>query len=84
MSDLNLKTVRVINGREITISTIELPVKHYGDMWYETMIFPSKDGKIISWSELYSSRYRTEEAAIEGHNALVKMSENELAKELSA
>src|SRR5207248_9874464 len=61
--DLDEKTA--IGG--YLVSTVALRVEHHGGMWYETYIFPAKDGEITDWSEVWGVRYATRNEAIEGH-----------------
>lgn len=82
MNDLNLKTLREIGDREYLISTVYLSIRYPGDMWYETMVFPARDGDVIDWAELYGARYHTAEGAKVGHAALVAMSDEDFMMEL--
>ncbi len=54
--DLNLKTT--IEG--MMVSTVKLPMEHWGGMWYETCAFLGGDSDIVD-------RYATEGDAIAGH-----------------
>jgi hypothetical protein len=58
------------------VSTVRLTIDHGFDgvpKWYETMVFPAKDGKIIDYGDLFCERYTTEEEATAGHQAVVEM-----------
>jgi hypothetical protein len=62
------------------VSTVRLTIDHGFDgvpKWYETMVFPAKDGKITGRDELFCERYTTEEEAAAGHQAVVEMIEAE-------
>lgn len=62
---------------EVMVSTVSLSIDHryYRDdgppLWYETMIFPSKDGEVTDYGELFCYRYTTEQQARDGHRATV-------------
>lgn len=56
------------------VSTVRLAVDHgFGGTpkWYETMVFPQKDGEVARFTDLYCNRYTTEEEAQEGHSRVV-------------
>ena len=62
--DLNLKTT--IDG--MMVSTVKLPMEHWGGMWFETCAFLPGDSDVID-------RYQTEAEARIGHAKYVAMLE---------
>jgi hypothetical protein len=64
-------------GREFVVSTVFLGLDHrYGEgspLVFETMIFPSEDGEITDWCELFGDRYTTIEQARAGHADATQM-----------
>lgn len=72
-NNLDLKDFIITGDREYCVSTVYLFVKHYGNTWYETMIFKAKDKNIINYTELFCKRYETETEAISGHDDIVSL-----------
>ena len=63
-------------GREVTVSTVDLGVllvagfrEHGGNI--ETMVFDSKDGAVVSWSDLDCARSDDPAGWESQHNAMV-------------
>lgn len=67
--DLNLKTT--IDG--MLVSTVKLPMEHWGGMWFETCAFLPGDSDVID-------RYQTEAEARAGHAKYVAMLEQWVAE----
>lgn len=67
--DLNLKTT--IDG--MMVSTVKLPMEHWGGMWFETCAFLPGDSDVID-------RYQTEAEARIGHAKYVAMLEQWVAE----
>jgi hypothetical protein len=65
--DLDLKDYVATDGGEVCVSTVALTFEHYGGMWYETMVFPSANGQVTNWSDLYCKRYPSKHKAKLGH-----------------
>lgn len=68
-TELNLKTT--IEG--MMVSTVKLPMEHWGGMWYETCAFLPGDSDVID-------RYKTEAEARAGHAKYVAMLEQWVAE----
>lgn len=64
-------TVNAPDGAEFHVSTVFLGLDHqYGSgppLVFETMIFPSENGDISDWGEVWADRYSTIDEAREGH-----------------
>jgi hypothetical protein len=57
----------VVNGQEYMISTTDT-----FDAGLETMVFESRNQKIINWFDVYVNHYDTVEEAIKGHEEIVE------------
>ncbi len=71
----NERTVKVTFLPHVVVSTARLSVDHsFGNtpLWYETMVFPHNGKDVVSYGELDSDRYTTEEQAREGHESIVQ------------
>lgn len=71
--DLELKHISVVDDKKYFISTIKMQVRH---SWlnqqnnlfvYETMVFKTKDEKVIYHEPILNQRYDGYEKAIKGH-----------------
>lgn len=62
-----LQTFVVIDGQEYLVSTTDT-----FDMGLETMVFESRNQKIVNWFDLYVRHYDTDEDAIKGHEEIVE------------
>lgn len=66
-----------VNG--YLISTVDLGIDHsFGigkPLYYETMVFETKDNE-IDFSGIFQKRYSTEEEARKGHKIVVEMVKN--------
>jgi hypothetical protein len=65
--DLDLKDYVATDGGEVCVSTVALTIEHYGGMWYETMVFPSANGQVTDWGDLFCRRYPNKHKAELGH-----------------
>lgn len=64
-----------VDGK-LVVSTIWLALDHsFGGatpLIFETMVFPLNDEGEVSWSELHTKRYSSEEDALAGHEQAVE------------
>lgn len=77
----DLKTT--VNG--FLVSTVDLGIDHQymeglPPLYYETMIFPTTNGK-VNYLDVYCERYTTEEEARIGHQKAIEYVKNELERE---
>ena len=71
----HLTKFRDIDGKQYYISTTNIDGEYY-----ETMIFPAKDGEVTDWSELYFDRYESKAYAKSAHLAICEMSNEDFLK----
>ena len=62
-----------VNGKEYMVSTTDT-----FDAGLETMVFESRNGKVINWFDLYVNHYNTVEEATKGHYDVVENLKNYL------
>lgn len=63
----HLKDFVIVNGQEYFVSTTFTM-----DRGLETMVFKSKDGKVIDWMEEFARYYDTVDESMKGHEDIVK------------
>lgn len=63
----HLKNYVIVNGQEYLVSTTFTM-----DRGLETMVFKSKDGKVIDWIEEYARYYDTIDESVKGHEDIIK------------